>query len=52
MLLFYTVWVLAGFVGEGVLRLGMVWVLMRRRVLHHISLVWMLMDIWILLIEA
>ena len=51
-LLFHSVRVLASLVWEGVRWLAMVRVLMRRWVLHHAGLVWMLLDIWALLIEV
>ena len=51
-LLFHAVWVLAGFVWEGVRRLTMVRVLVRRRVLHHVCLVWMLLHVRVLLTEV
>lgn len=51
-LLFHTVWVLAGFVWEGVRRLPVVRVLVCRRVLHHACLVWMLLHVRILLSEV
>ena len=51
-LLFHAVWVLAGFVWEGVRRLPVVRVLVRRRVLHHACLVWMLLHVRIFLSEV
>ena len=51
-LLFHAVWILPGFVWVGVCRLAVVRVLVRRRVLHHACLVWMLLHVRIFLTEV